>query len=69
MRELRHCAWCGEEFIGDRHNAKFCCRDHLDKWFTREKQEARAVYRRMLAARAVLLPPEPEEREEVKRRA
>jgi hypothetical protein len=43
--ELRECAWCRKQFIPIRFDQRFDCRTCLDRYFSREKQQAVAAYR------------------------
>jgi len=44
---IRECAWCNRQFVPTRIDARFCCREHLDKWFVRERKQAVALWREM----------------------
>jgi len=58
MRQLglRNRAWCEREFAATRFDAKFCCRECLDKWFIRERREALAHWREMQRRPSLFLP-------------
>jgi DNA-directed RNA polymerase subunit RPC12/RpoP len=45
--DVKECAWCKQEFIATRSDARFCCRECLDRWFVRERKQAVAMWRRM----------------------
>ena len=32
---LRICEWCEQPFFGKRHDQRFCCRDHSQRWHAR----------------------------------
>jgi reverse gyrase len=47
MRQLgiRECAQCGGQFAPTRIDARFCCRECLDKWFIAERKQAITLWR------------------------
>ena len=54
MSGIISCAWCGRKFVATRHDAKFCHRACLDKWFVNERKQAVAQMREMQRRQSVV---------------
>ena len=44
---MKECAWCGKQFVPTRFDQRFDSRECLDRYFSREKQQAVALLRAM----------------------